>query len=412
MLEGRAQAALARRHIARGRGQKVEVALDLGGDLGAAQHAHPGRGQLDAQRDALHRLADAHHGRIGCTVQGKGRIRAPRSLVEEQHRAGAVPFRRQRRGAIRRRHGHAQPVHVQHPLARQPQPLARGSQHAHICAPLHHVADDPHALQQMFQVVQDEQQGAAVQIGGELGDRLLGGAQAQPQRAGHRRADGLRLAHRGQRDKADAVAKPRGQPFRGRNRQPRLADAARPGEREQPAIGARQHLANALDLGGAADERRGWCGQRARRRSGRRAVVRRMAVVGGWRRRAGQRIHRGQPLVAQLAPRHLEKGRAVGGGNLQRLGQQLGHLARGAPLVGLDLADRRERAADAIGQRVLRQVERAPPLPYPGAKGDRLCHEMPIRRICRKPHVSIPQYSATAHGRQRSRHWPMGIERG
>ena len=65
---------------------------------------------------------------------------------------------------------------------------------------------------------------------------------------------------------------------------------------------------------------------------------------------------RGQLIGRQLSARGLEKGGALVGREPQVLGQSLGDLARGAAGVRLDLADRFERAADALGQGVLRQV--------------------------------------------------------
>jgi hypothetical protein len=74
---------------------------------------------------------------------------------------------------------------------------------------------------------------------------------------------------------------------------------------------------------------------------------------------------RGKPIRSQLGASGFEEGRALLRRNLQLLGQQLRHLSRGPPLVGLDPPNRHLGAADARSQLSLGQVERLAATPHP-----------------------------------------------
>src|SRR5262245_14542780 len=61
MLEHSAQRSMALGLIAAVRRQEIEVAPELLRNLGAWQHAHPRRGQLDSQGHSVDKPADLHH---------------------------------------------------------------------------------------------------------------------------------------------------------------------------------------------------------------------------------------------------------------------------------------------------------------------------------------------------------------
>ena len=71
MVEHGARAAVARGGVAIGALEKVQRAVDLGGDLARRERAHPGGGQLDRQRQPLQPAADVRHRRAGLRVQLK-----------------------------------------------------------------------------------------------------------------------------------------------------------------------------------------------------------------------------------------------------------------------------------------------------------------------------------------------------
>ncbi len=90
----------------------------------------------------------------------------------------------------------------------------------------------------------------------------------------------------------------------------------------------------------------------------------------------GGRVWRVQPINGQLAAGRAKKRRALVGRDAQLLGQQRGDLARWPALLGLDLLDRNQRAANLPRQVGLRQIERLAPPPHPVAKRGWFVHSI------------------------------------
>ena len=80
------------------------------------------------------------------------------------------------------------------------------------------------------------------------------------------RHDPRRLVERRQRHEAGAVREPRREPVRELEREPRLADPARPGQREQADVGVGEQRGGGLEVLLAAEQRRRRDRQRRRRR--------------------------------------------------------------------------------------------------------------------------------------------------
>ena len=70
----------------------------------------------------------------------------------------------------------------------------------------------------------------------------------------------------------------------------------------------------------------------------------------------------------------MHKGGVLARWQRQTLGQAFGHLTRGPPAIGLDIAQIVRRAADAVRQRRLGQVERTPALLEPASERGVVVH--------------------------------------
>ena len=96
------------------------------------------------------------------------------------------------------------------------------------------------------------------------------------------------------------------------------------------------------------------------------AQILRADLLGRESRRQWQHTRR---RIGEQAARQTQKGRNIGRGHLQHLGEALGQLTRGTALVGLDLLNRGERAADLPRQLLLCQVARAAICPKQPSEG-------------------------------------------
>ena len=229
-VDRRCEALLPGRRTARAAAQKPQP-VQPPGDVDAAHHTHPRRGQLDRQRQAVEPSTDLGH-------------RADWLVVQVEIRpAGPGPLGEQPGGILdgQRRDGHD-------PLTLDAERFPAGRQHRYPWAMPHDLVEQPRGrVQDVLAIVHDQQQLACPQI---LDDGLLD-AEAllllQPQS----RRDGM--AHRGavveRREFADTHAVTEAVLLArcGLEGEPGLADAADPGQRDQRALaqggGNAQHLA-------------------------------------------------------------------------------------------------------------------------------------------------------------------------
>ena len=143
------------------------------------------------------------------------------------------------------------------------------------------------------------------QVLGQRFDHGLAGLFAEAERLGDRGRDELPVAHRRERDEEDAAVERLDHRCCDLEGEPGLSGAARPGERQQTCVVAREQLADLLELPRAADERirlgrevgRPVAQRRQRREVGREALDDQLVEA----LRAGQVL---EPMVAQVV--HLE----------------------------------------------------------------------------------------------------------
>ena len=248
-------------------GEQREPVVEALGQLGRGQRAQPRDRQLDRQRHAVERPADLRH------RPGVARV----ELEVGQHRGGAVgeqPHGRKRSpgrtadgpspGGLGGGRGRERRDHVQ-ALAADPQRLPAGRQHPDAGAVGQQPGrEDGGGLDHVLAVVEDQQrvpfrQGRAepvnrvgAPVGAAPGDRPLAQAERVEDRVRHLR----RLGHRGELGEPGRPAVPArigpGQALGRLGRQPGLAHAARPGQRDQ-ALG-RELLQHGGHLAVPADE--------------------------------------------------------------------------------------------------------------------------------------------------------------
>ena len=240
------QRLLALRQVPRARGEQREVVLEPRDDLFGRQELDPCGGELDGQRHPVEPRGDPADCRRVCI----------RELECGSHRAGTG---QEQLGGFetlerRRRHraqvgGQVQPLQLGQPrrvgwrrqpgdgellLAVDAQGGPAGDEDPQARRASEHLGQHRGRVDHLLEVVEDEQHPAFAQRLGNAVDhgpvRLVGHAD----RARNGRRDQLPFPDRFQRDEPDAVGEVVGGGGRDLQRQTRLADATRPGERQQP----------------------------------------------------------------------------------------------------------------------------------------------------------------------------------
>jgi predicted ester cyclase len=97
-------------------------------------------------------------------------------------------------------------------------------------------------------------------------------------------------------------------------------------------------------------------------------------LVRGWDLGGNRACWERDAIDRALASGAEDKRGALGVRNSEAIGQQLGHLARGPPLVGFDLLKRDHRAAEVLGELCLGEIQGLAPPPNPVAEGGHLVH--------------------------------------
>lgn len=132
MVKGGAYTALARRQIAAGNGQKVQVARNFTGNLGAGKGMHPTGGHFERQRHSAHQPADLYN--MTAILGGKNKVAIRALGAFNKERYGGIVLQVGDGLCIRTRWGWGrrdQRRQIKNPLACQRQPFARGGQHFH-----------------------------------------------------------------------------------------------------------------------------------------------------------------------------------------------------------------------------------------------------------------------------------------
>ena len=230
----------------------------------------------------------------------------------------------------------------------------------------------------MLDVVQDEQEATPAHGGVEGHPQGAAAPLADPQRRSDGRDDQLWVAQRRQRDEGGAGGAGEevvGHGVDDRQRQAALADAARPGQRQQP-VAARQVGGHRRHISLTADQRR------RRRREG------------------GVRLRRSGHRLAGAAAGG-QQGVARVGGQAERLGQGAdGRRVGTPPVTTLQRADALGGQPGPFGELLLRQPGRLAQAPQPRAEVDHLrvghATPPPRRHDARRPIVP-PATGADQH---------------
>jgi len=229
------------------------------------QDLDPGGGQLDRQRQPVEPAADLRDRRRIVVGEAEGRVGGVRPLDEERHRGDGRQDGGRRH---RRRIGHGQRRHRILPFGPDAEGRAARRQDRQPGATIEErrqLGSDRHHL---LQVVQQEQQVAASQRRRQGAPQRHAGNLAHAEGLGDRRDNEVGVADRRQTDEGDTVRELGRQVGADLERQPRLADPAGTGQRQQPHTLA-QSGGDLGDLPLAADERRRGRGQGRRRSVGR-----------------------------------------------------------------------------------------------------------------------------------------------
>ncbi len=246
--------------------QDVQLVIEPDEDRVGAEQLDPGGGQLDRERHAVEPCADRGDGRR--VLVGDAETRADRDgTLDEQADRGVLAERGQVDGPRSATEVHPLQAGLLARVGRRRQArdlvllLARDVQHGAAgddrldlgCRP-QQVGDDRGGRDDLFEVVEDQQQTLVPEpVGQRLVDRSRGALRdaegaGDPRRDEHGIADGL------EGNEEDAVREVVRCPGRQLERQPRLAGPARAGERQQPGRG--EQAGRRLELGVAPDERR------------------------------------------------------------------------------------------------------------------------------------------------------------
>ena len=142
--------------------QNVQVAAKLVRDFGRRQYADPARRQLNAQRNAIHSVANLHDGRQLLLGKTEGRFGAASTLFEELH--GSRDQLDVGCGLV----ATVQSADGQRLLAWQAQTLARRRDNFHVLGRLQDFVDQGRTVQHMLEVVENEQQFLAAQVAEKL----------------------------------------------------------------------------------------------------------------------------------------------------------------------------------------------------------------------------------------------------
>ena len=322
-VERRAQRLLALGRVARAAVEDRERIAQARRQRRRRQHAEPGRRELDRQRQVADQLADGRHRR----QVGRERRVVRSGAIGEQGDA-LVAGQRGDRVA---------------PLGADAERLAAGREHRQAGMAFEQAGQQRRRPGEVLEVVGDEQQRPGADDAVERVRVGLAGDPRGPQRVAQHGRDPLGVGGGGERGEAAAGG------AGDLDRQPRLADAAGPGERhEARVLEQREHGAHVV----VAAERR-------RRRRGRDVLARgrgERRVVGEDRLLEVAQLGPGlEPQLVQRRPGVLEGGERVGvpAGAVERE-----HLLAAQALAQGMLGDERLELADEAG--VLAVVERRP----------------------------------------------------
>ena len=238
-VQRRAQRLVPARRGARPADQHREDVAQPLGELRGGKHPHPGRRQLDRQRQPVEPLADRQD--LGGVLVGdaKGRPHQLRPLLEQHDRVGVGEQRRgRRRPGLRQRQRRYVPVQ----LAVYAEGLAaRGQDDQGGTGGEQVLGQAGRGLGKVLAVVEDDEHRVVGHVLGHRLDGLLARGIGHAEPGGDRPRDDARVFDRGQLHPAGAGGERGAGGAGGGQRQAGLSGAAGPGEGEQPAAGQGSH---------------------------------------------------------------------------------------------------------------------------------------------------------------------------
>ena len=200
------------------RGEKLQRVLEPGEDPRRGEHLDPRRRQLDRERQAVEVVTDLRARGQVCLVRLESRAHGARPL--EEHAQGVVAFERPERQLL---------------LAADAQPCAARDHGLHARARGDDRAERGRGLDDLLEVVDDEQQPAALDVRDEALLEIALGVE-EPERPRDAADDQSGVAHRLERHQDDAVCELIGGRRGDLEGEAGLPDPSGPGDREQPDI--------------------------------------------------------------------------------------------------------------------------------------------------------------------------------
>ena len=223
-VERRAQSALAWWKVARAATERVEAGVEAGAELGRTEQGQAGGGELEREREPVELGADAGDG--GGVAGRQPERRVGRARVRDQQRDRGhlgEPDRVGDRGV-----GKLERPEPDHALAAHAQRRLAGDEHARA-----EPGDVDGRIDDLLEVVEDQQHLATAEVA--LDERVV----RQPERAADRRRSRPRPSPTDfELDHEAAVLEVGADGVGHGQREPGLADAARPDEGDDAALGA------------------------------------------------------------------------------------------------------------------------------------------------------------------------------
>ena len=248
-LDRRPQRPLALGCVAGAAGQKRQAPLEPVADLRRREGLHACRRKLERERQVVQAPADLRDRTVGLEV------RLDRLCPREEEVDALLGGERGHRVLL---------------LTCDMKGLAAGHEQVEPRAGAEQTGDVGRRFGQVLEVVEEQQHRVVPDVLAQLSPR----SDRLPRRLQHE----LRVAQRSERNPEDARGVAVGRLRDCLQREPRLAGAAGPGQREQADVGSRDELLHLVQLPLAAEEGRGGHGQvRALERAQRREVARRRA---------------------------------------------------------------------------------------------------------------------------------------
>ena len=254
-LDRRAQRLLPLGQIAGAAAEVLEAAAESIPERLRREEVQARGGELDRQRQPVEPATDLGHGGGVVVREAEVGPDAARPLHEQLDGLELVELVR-RRLTMGLRDRQRQRRHRDDVLASDPECLPARHEQLQAGAVRQQLDDRGRRDRDLLEVVEDEQDLLGAELPPELVERRSIDRVGDPDGRGRQREDGIGIGCGDEVDEVDAVGEPVDLVRGGPDREPRLAGPTGPRERDQADIVVVEALADRLELGVAADERR------------------------------------------------------------------------------------------------------------------------------------------------------------